>query len=131
MGNYLDTRDLQREFDDLESELNNLKDALEEADDEDREQCQADLAEWEEDNRERFDALRDLLSEVDSRYGVTLIPEDEFENYARDLADDLYGSDARSSSWPFTCIDWEQAADELKQDYSTVEFDGDTYYFRD
>ena len=32
--------------------------------------------------------------------------------------------------WPNTCIDWDQAAGELKMDYSAVDFDGVTYWIR-
>lgn len=44
------------------------------------------------------------------------------------------------SKWPFTCIDWEQAAKELNQDYTSIELrpldengeecDAITYYYR-
>ena len=34
------------------------------------------------------------------------------------------------SLWPYSCIDWEQAAEELQQDYMSVEFDGVTYWMR-
>ena len=52
----------------------------------------------------------------------------EFEDYARDLADDLHGTE--KCEWPSTCIDWKQAAEELQQDYTSIEFDGDTYWYR-
>lgn len=61
----------------------------------------------------------------------TLIAEDDFEEYAEELATDLgYIDDEQGNRWPFNHIDWEAAADELKQDYTTVEYDGDTYYIR-
>ena len=52
-------------------------------------------------------------------YPVTLILDDYFEQYAQDYAEevDLIKSDTQ---WPYTCIDWKQAAAELKQDYSAV-----------
>jgi hypothetical protein len=36
----------------------------------------------------------------------------------------------RDLKWPFTCIDWEQAASELQMDYSAVDFDGVIYWIR-
>lgn len=59
----------------------------------------------------------------------TMISEDDFEDYARELAEDI-GAISRDTQWPATCIDWEYAAHELKMDYSEVEVDGVTYYFR-
>ena len=34
------------------------------------------------------------------------------------------------SNWPFNCIDWEKAAEELQQDYMSIDFDGVTYWMR-
>lgn len=65
----------------------------------------------------------------DWEYGESLINEDYFEDYARELAEDI-GAIEKDSKWPATCIDWEQAANELKQDYMEVDFDGTTYYMR-
>lgn len=53
-----------------------------------------------------------------------------WEDYAREFAEDLHGSALREVQWPMSCIDWEQAAEELKQDYSSVEVDGTTYWYR-
>jgi antirestriction protein len=59
----------------------------------------------------------------------TLIPENGFEDYARELAEDI-GAISSDTGWPATCIDWERAARELQMDYTSVEYDGDTYYYR-
>jgi hypothetical protein len=45
------------------------------------------------------------------------------------LAEDI-GAVQSDLHWPNRCIDWEQAADELKMDYTTVDFAGVTYYLR-
>lgn len=76
-------------------------------------------------------ALRDEAKGYcpDWDHGATLINEEYFEKYAQELAQDT-GSLNRETSWPFTHIDWESAADELKQDYTAVDFDGTTYYVR-
>lgn len=63
-------------------------------------------------------------------YPLTLIRDSYFEDYARELADDLYGNEMSDSHWPFTCIDWESAARELRMDYSPVEFRDVTYWTR-
>jgi hypothetical protein len=62
-------------------------------------------------------------------YDPTLIEDDYFEEYARDLADEL-GMNIDAQSWPLTYINWERAAEALQMDYSSVEYDGDTYYYR-
>lgn len=74
-------------------------------------------------------AFRDEASGYcDWHSGATLIRESYFEDYARELAEDLHGSEIRDAKWPFSCIDWERAAEELRQDYTAAEFDGVTYY---
>lgn len=65
----------------------------------------------------------------DWRYGESLIRGSYFETYAEELADDI-GAIDRNASWPLTCIDWEQAALELQMDYTSVDFDGVTYWVR-
>jgi antirestriction protein len=52
-----------------------------------------------------------------------------FKEYARELAEDT-GTINKSNEWPNYCIDWERAAAELKMDYTSVEVDGETYWFR-
>lgn len=49
------------------------------------------------------------------------------EEYAQELAEELYGKELRDAVWPFTCIDWEHAARELSYDYAIL---GDGYVFR-
>jgi antirestriction protein len=59
----------------------------------------------------------------------TMIPADDFTDYARELAEDI-GAIDRDAKWPVYCIDWEWAARELKMDYTSVEVNGIKYYFR-
>lgn len=63
-----------------------------------------------------------------SWYPITLVRESHFQDFAQQEAEDLglINDDAR---WPANCIDWEQAANELLADYSSVEFDGVTYHY--
>lgn len=82
-------------------------------------------------DRNRVDAIRELLQEIGSYAydGLTLIPEDDFEDYAREYAEDV-GAFNDDSSWPYTCIDWEAAANELRTDYTCITFDGEDYLYR-
>ena len=77
--------------------------------------------------QEELEELENLESEIsDFRHGETMIPESEFEDYARQLAEDI-GAIPDDLAWPCTCIDWEQAAKELEQDYTTVTYQGEDY----
>lgn len=108
----LDTQALQEELDDLESREGDEDDPL------DTEET------------DRLGKLRMLESELDGKIeDADIIAEDDFEDHARQLAEDVAGSEA-FKAWPFTCIDWEQAANELQQDYSCITFDGEDYYTR-
>jgi hypothetical protein len=77
--------------------------------------------------REIRDECEDDVS--DWQYGEAFIPDADFEDYARDLAEDI-GAIDRSASWPMTYIDWRSAADALKQDYTPYQLDGVDYWAR-
>ena len=62
-------------------------------------------------------------------YGISFIREAYCENYAREIAVEL-GEIINDIHWPATHIDWKAASEELAMDYSEVEFDGVTYYYR-
>ena len=130
---YIDTRDLYRRQCELESEIQDLEDAIAEwGEEEETESALFDMQEELEKLKEEKEKIDDVEMEVGSKfmYGTTLIPESKFEDYAQELASDLYGREISEAAWPFDCIDWEQAADALLMDYSSLEYDGETYYFR-
>ena len=87
-------------------------------------------AEFGDDEQEELVTLEALADEAasspDWRYGETLISESYFTEYARQFADDIGAIDG-NAAWPCNHIDWEAAADELKQDYMSVDFGGETY----
>ena len=62
-------------------------------------------------------------------YPLTLIRDSYFRTYAEELADDI-GAIPRDAGWPMNCIDWDQAARELRYDYSGVDIGGVTYWTR-
>lgn len=78
-------------------------------------------------------ALRALADEAegspDWTHGETLIADSHFQAYAQELAEDI-GAIQANASWPNNHIDWEAAADALKQDYFSVEFGSTTYWIR-
>lgn len=89
--------------------------------------------ELDEDEAKELAELKALASEgeglADWTYGAALIHEDHFEDYARQLAEDIGAIDP-DASWPASYIDWEAAADALKVDYTAVDFGGQTYFAR-
>ena len=62
------------------------------------------------------------MSDSDSYF----VRDSYFIEYAQELAAQRAGGVL--VRWPFTCIDWREAADELQQDYYDVDFDGVTYW---
>jgi len=76
---------------------------------------------------EQIRLLEDSLEGFDD--GVTMIPESDFEEYAEELAEETGAIDV-TAAWPLGAIDWEQAANELRQDYTHVVFDGVDYLAR-
>ena len=62
-------------------------------------------------------------------YPGAMIRDSYFKEYAEQFADDI-GAIDRNASWPLSCIDWDQAARELQMDYSAIEFDGVTFWYR-
>lgn len=87
-----------------------------------------------EDETDELAALTALAKETEGHaadwlYGETLIRDSYFEDYARELAEDI-GAISADQSWPNYCIDWERAARDLRMDYTSVDFDGITYWIR-
>jgi antirestriction protein len=62
-------------------------------------------------------------------HGETLILDSYFEQYAQDLAEDI-GAVQKDATWPNQYIDWEAAADALKQDYMRVTYGETEYWIR-
>jgi hypothetical protein len=69
------------------------------------------------------------LRHYGDHYEPTLVHEDYFVQYAEQLAEDI-GAISADATWPNDHIDWEAAADALKADYTTVDYNDETYYTR-
>jgi len=100
---------------------------------EEYQRCKDELAQWDSENGEELAALQAFATEGESisdwEHGETLIRDSHFEDYAQELADDI-GAINSDAVWPNNCIDWERAARELQQDYTSIDFDGVTYWAR-
>jgi hypothetical protein len=92
---------------------------------------------------ETADAYRRIIAGVDAielesgsdfPYGEQYIPADSFEQYARELADDLGALPADRKdgypNWPVCHIDWPAAARALAEDYAELTIDGVEYLTR-
>jgi hypothetical protein len=134
MDDLIDVRDVIARFEELEGERENAAGGAEDGKEADA------LATWDgtEDAAE-YRMLKALLDDLKGYggdenwrgdwYPITLIRDSHFERYAEELAEDC-GMIQAGATWPNNCIDWEEAARQLKMDYSTVEFDGVTYWYR-
>jgi hypothetical protein len=152
--NLMDSRDIVARIDDLVDERRNLVDALENAEDtladaqddtsalseedrevltEERKQAEEALADW--DNSDEAEELRVLqaLAEEgeaacsDWHNGEALIRDSYFAEFAQQYAEDI-GAISNDTAWPCDCIDWERAAEELRQDFTSVCFDNVIYW---
>lgn len=131
---FFDTRDLVERIDYIESELQTDDETREEIIERSKSHTSDDLDEAElpepylgDDEREELTREHAALSEFardieqyagDSlRDGNTVIADDHFTEYAEEYAGDLYGAQIVDATWPFDHIDWDEAAEALKQDY--------------
>jgi len=136
--------DLREEKQDLidaetEAETNQAEDSTEEHTDdhyEAVENAKKELATWKEENSEELEKLESILSDLCGNggdeqwegdwYPVTLIKDSYFEESMDEMVADCYDMPKNLPSFMTLTIDY----DALKQDYSEVEFEGDTYYYR-
>lgn len=83
------------------------------------------LEEWT--DYEEWEAIKSFKEDAedygDWDHGETFIADSYFEDYARELAEDI-GAIKRDMEWPCNCIDWEAAAEQLKADYTSYELPG-------
>ena len=85
-------------------------------------------------NEDEFNSLVTLIAELEENFGkesvndgLILIRDSYFEEYAQEYAEE-FGLIDKNIAWPYTCIDWGVAAEELQQDYTSFDFDGVDYW---
>lgn len=97
------------------------------------EQVEKDPSHLMQDDAELYRLLVELQDDAegygDWDHGETLILDEHFVEYAEQLADDI-GAIDREARWPLNHIDWDAAAEELRQDYTEVRFGSETYLMR-
>jgi len=77
---------------------------------------------------EAIDNLENEISSSEWDYGINLIEEDDFEDYCEEFVDDCYGL-RDVPQLIRNNIDWSGIADDMKQDYSEVIYQGNTYLY--
>ena len=129
--NIIDSRDVENKIDELEQVVSESEDAVEEAEATGAAEVDVDMDEVKEAKEQLaiLQAFKDEAANANSEwdFGATFISENYFETYAKELAEDIGDFDPQAP-WPMSCIDWAEAAGQLQQDYSTVDFDGTEYF---
>ena len=137
---YLDTRDLEIERTELKEEiLNDFLEVFPQYEDitdtfEDIRLDEEEIESWRDNwhtELESIEAINELENSVGSewKYGVTLIDEDDFEDYCQEFVEDCGYISKDTPQLIKNNIDWSGIADDMKQDYTEVDFRGDTYLF--
>lgn len=121
----IDSRDIEERLDELALDIERVESEVTENPD------SAELAAELFDLKEEYSVLDALRSEAegycDWLHGATLVRYSYFKEHAMNEAESL-GLVSETDRWPMTCLDWDKAADELKMDYTSVEFDGIEYW---
>lgn len=138
----LDTRKLNSRLEELQTAFNEWKDSLsaenlaeikeEYSVPDDDEISDSEFGHtWDFSDYEELQGLINLREEIGREWsdGVELIRERDFTEYAQDYAEGV-GAINDDAGWPACHIDWEAAANSLMMDYSSVDYEGETYYFR-
>lgn len=138
----IDLRDVIEQFESLENDLVTAYNLCQDDDNQVTDSEDDDFREWvskcNEDEAEEFNQLLAILNELkgcggDEQfrgdwYPITLISESYFTDYCQEFVQDI--GDLPRDIPSYLAIDWEETADNLKVDYSEIEIDGITYYFR-
>jgi len=97
------------------------------------------ISQWETwEHVEEYRALKAIEQECegygDWQYGETLIRDSYWQSYIEELIKDCYEmpKEMNNGAWPWRhfTMDYEAAAEEAKEDYMSVDFDGVDYWMR-
>lgn len=144
-GEIIDVRDVIERVEGLEEDLLaafNEQQVIEDDDTETDDPTDGAFREWckvtTHEDASEYLALCELLDDLCGNGGdelwrgewfpVTLISEDYFTEYAKELIQDV--GDLPRDIPSYLEIDWDATAENIKVDYSTTEIEGATYYYR-
>ena len=108
---YLDSRDLEKEL----VELLELKE---------------DNEDYDEDRLKELEELKEECEAYGWGFGITFIPEYEFEDYCMEIAYDCFVSDIKNNPL-LNHVDWSSWAKACEMDYTSTTFDGNNYLWRE
>lgn len=134
LDNTIDSRDINERISELELEAQGRYDDAHPEGVSWGELADLNVGDWlDAEDTDEYNNLVCLVADAkyveDWEYGALMIRESYFTEYAEELASEIGAIDA-DAGWPLMYIDWEAAAESLKMDYTTLDFDGVTYYAR-
>ena len=132
--NTIDSRDVIARIEELEAEREDLRSAMDDhnTDSDAYEEANAALKDFDESEEgKELIALKALAEQgedyaPDWKYGAQLIREDYFETAMDEMLEDCGDIPRDLPSYLTITVDY----DALKQDYTELDFDGQTYYIR-
>jgi len=123
--NVITRHDIEERIEELESIRSDLQDTYDDMNDAEEALTDFDNS----DDGKELIALKELLDDIGGC--DELINDSYFLDYIKDIIDECYEINT-SGDWPYRhmTMDYEAAADEAKQDYTSVEFFGQTFWAR-
>lgn len=129
----IDSRELAELLTEMAQDRADLVDAVDDEPSDTKENAQAELDAWDDEHGEEYAALEEFCNEAeqycsDWHHGATLILDEHWADYAQQLVEDV--GDIPRNMPTYVVIDWEATADNLKADYTAVEWGAYTYWVR-
>lgn len=126
----IDSREIIERIEELQELIEEYDEELKEIEDEDGEVYEEDEDLF--DEREELRILLEVQEQgecsPDWNYGEILIHKNYFVEYVKEMLHDI-GEFPRDIPW-YIEIDWDSTAQNIKMDYTTIDFDGEPYYIR-
>lgn len=129
----IDTRDLNTRLNEYEDAMNSIADLEVDI-------CDLENGDEIEALEQEIDCYRDDIDEVDFgvlqsireevpefENGTVLISDDEWVEYVKEM---LKGDEIVDDVPDYVVIDWDATADMIQQDYSCVDYQDETYWYR-
>jgi len=123
----IDSREVMERIEELQDERNGIMEHSAEV------ESGEDLANWDKEFGQELTELKELAEEGESAssdwtHGVNLIRDDYFTDYVQEMLADI-GELPRDIPH-YIVIDWDETASNIQADYTSIEFGGETYWFR-